>query len=184
MARNLELAAAIQAAADATGNVSMRAGLGAPGQTLLFDDAAFPSSPSTEASGQAWTGTPSAQIEIMRGIGNVLERGYRWAEITTNGAAVAPTVVRGHGISAATKDEGADTLTLTLTPAAATAPIALAVLAGVTSLYFLEVVSRAVGSVVLAWRGLTVDFVGETVSYPRLDINSRTVLVAVIGEVA
>lgn len=177
MARVDELVARVQAAADATGNVSLRIGMGAPGSSLLFEGETF-------ASGGAWTETPSTWTETLRGIATAVEQGYRWAEIATNGAAVAPTIVRGDGITAASKDEALDTLTLTLSPAFTTVPVVFAVLDGQAVLQSLEVVSRAVGSVALAWRGLLVDFGGSTVSYPRLDINSRTVFVLVVGKMS
>lgn len=110
---------------------------------------------------------------ILSGIGDEFDRSSCvWAEISTNGIAIAPTIATGTGVSAVSKNEALDRLTVTFDPAYTNANFyAHAIIEQMEA--FTIIVGRSVDT-------LTVQFQDRTGAL--LDINTRNVLVFACGQ--
>lgn len=160
------LRAAVKVVADAGSN-SLKIALGSTGSFVDWPD--DPTKPwlgkQSVATGQGWT-VPSIPDTTLAGIATEIDRDSpARAQVSTNGAGVAPTITEQIGISAVTKNEGLDTLLVTLSPAYSSAYYHVdAKIVGSASICVVS--ARAVGNFTLRFE----DHAGAT-----FDINSRTV---------
>ncbi len=163
-----ELAALIQACADASGSDALRLAIGAPGQKLLFQG-------ETELTGQAYV-DPGFLDCLLEGLGQQLDKTRTvWASILTNATGVAPTVSGNSGVSGATKNEGTDILTVSFSPAFASGDWGGSVTLVGTTFWSYELLAASASSLQVQFRDMTDGSIRN--------INGKLVRVLVVGAI-
>lgn len=154
----------IQQCADGANDLDLREGIGTPGFKILLRG-------ETTDTGAAFTVEPPATGNflscLLEGVASELDAAaIAWANITGSGAPTA-----GARISNATV--GADTVTLTFSPAFVNADYFVAgFLIGFALVQSLEVVSRSTSSAVLRWRD---------VAAAPISLAGKTMVVLAVG---
>lgn len=168
------ISAAIKAAADLADGLQKLV-LGSPGSTMVYPDIDGPEGDATRevrATGQLWDGLVFPLI--LQKLGLELDRASSaWASVSTNATGVVPSIVAGSHITNAAKNEGGNSLTLTIDPPFLNADYAVsAMLIGTIAVP--KVTSRLANSISVLF---------EDTASGVLGINDRTITVQLCGVV-
>lgn len=166
--------AAIQAAVDLGTNLLDKISLGTPGSKVLYPTGPTNPLQITWDTGGVWSNTSGNIIDwVLSYIGKEHDRALPiWAEVHTDGAAVAPSITADTGFASVAKNEVTDTITLTLSTAYANSNYFIwAYIYNAGSLTIVNL--QAVGEFTLSF----VDHAGVT-----LDINNRDIQIFCSGQ--
>lgn len=170
------ITAFLKTVADASADLLMKIAYGTPGSEVMYPESTPDNQTTTRAQDTGELYSSVVIPGLIAQVGAEMDRAACiWAWVQTNGAGVAPTIPVGHtNVASASKNEVADTLQITLSPAYVSGYFCTMTVAQPGSIYI--PVNTLIDSAHFAFA-----FYDEAGSV--LNINDLTVLVFACGQV-